>query len=95
MSPSKAQVGPEIKCRCCGGTGKIRLPVGQWRVYSLVQQGYQTASEIFQQIEGQEDIEQKAVSMRLKALFDAGLLIRHDQKRGRQWVYGLAAKEGE
>lgn len=93
MSPSKATFGPEVNCPHCSGTGKIRLTIGHWRVYSLVEQGYDTAKAIHQQLDSRDDIEQQAVNKRLEQLRKYGLLTRDPQKRGRQWVYGVAREQ--
>jgi len=95
MSPTKATTGPSIPCRVCGGSGKIHLSAGMYRVYQLVQQGFDTADAVYNQLDKADDIGKKAVSMRLKILWEDGVLTRNETKRGRQWAYGVAEQREE
>ncbi len=77
---------PKIKCRECGGKGKVEMPEELWIVLFSLDGHPMTAAEVLEGLNNMgEYISVNAVNNRLERLRKFGFLVR--KKRGRSWVY--------
>ena len=91
--PSKAKTGPKIPCICCNGTGEVNLPGILLRVLELVQEGQQTAKDIYAVLKEEgADLKQTAINNRLEDLRQMGFLSM--RRQGRFNVYAVVERKG-